>query len=383
MNLMHRFRLSAPVPAASAVRLVPGDRFFVRRIALAPDVPPAVQAELALETGSPFDLDRLYHGQVVDAAGRHALVYAAYRRNFSSEELAEWEAASAVLPDFLFWTVAGRPPGGRGAVLRQDDRILEAVAWDEASELPAVLLTRKINGDQARVAAHKTRLLAEISRRSSLPADQVRQCQGPVTAGASSREGLTLLADGVGRGVLPAAALAQGDVRDRAMLAARRKARRRAGALWRAFAGVTALLAVCLLLELALWGGREWLAGRSRQLAERAPAVAKIESALNLASRMEKMTAEQLRPMEMLAAINAPRPVSVRFSRVSTTGPLQLVVQAWTDSPGDLRGYQNALLAAPGVAAAELHDLRMSGGRTTFDLDVTFKPGWLRPAAGS
>ena len=97
------------MPAASTtsrnqpVILLAGDRFFVRRIGLAANAPIGPQVELALETLAPFPLEQLYYGYLVDYTRRHALVYAAYRRSFTTEEQATWETARAVLPEFVLW----------------------------------------------------------------------------------------------------------------------------------------------------------------------------------------------------------------------------------------------------------------------------------------
>ena len=95
------------------------------------------------------------------------------------------------------------------------------------------------------------------------------------------------------------------------------------------------------------------------------------------------MTAQQLRPFEMLAVVNSPRPASVEFLRVSTNGPRQLEIDAQTSDAGDLRNYENALRQTAGVEKVDIRDPRMRAGRTSFQLEVTFKPYWSHPGGSS
>ena len=69
-SLLTRLRDKAQ-PAAAA--LLPGNRFFVRRLALdGPDV--QAQVNLALEALSPFPLEQMLVGHLVAADGRAALI---------------------------------------------------------------------------------------------------------------------------------------------------------------------------------------------------------------------------------------------------------------------------------------------------------------------
>jgi Tfp pilus assembly protein PilN len=139
---------------------------------------------------------------------------------------------------------------------------------------------------------------------------------------------------------------------------------------------------LCVVIELGMIGTSQLLDARQERLAERSPEIEKIESAQNLANRLETLAAQQLRPFEMLAAINAPRPQSVEFLRVSTRGPLQLEIDAQTTNPNDLRTYEAALKALGFIETVAIQDPRSRSGRTTFSLEVRFKPRWTQPGGG-
>lgn len=369
-----------PVPPVSPpVVLVPGARFFVRRIPLAPDAPAAGQIELALESLSPFPPEQLYYGAVTDKAGRHALVYAAYRRNFSSAELASWHEARVVVPDFLFWAFASRKSGTK-ACLHPTASGIELIAWDNASELPALVLSRTA-GDNGQ--ADPAPLVLELTRRTGIAADDVDRVEPALTVTALDRDGLSLNAGKTHTALIAHTALAEADVRDKAELTVRRREEGRTKLLWRFFAATAAALALCLFTELLLAGGRTLLGSQRREIAARAEAVRSIESAQLLATKLEKMTSQQLRPFEMLALVNASRPRSIEFQRVTTSGPLTLQIEAQTADANDLRIYEGALRKAAAIERIELRDPRMRSGRTTFQLEVTFKPGWAGSGGGA
>ena len=167
------------------------------------------------------------------------------------------------------------------------------------------------------------------------------------------------------------------------MLATKLRATRSASLWGNTFTLVIVALILCLIVELGMIVTSKLLDSRQGQLDERNPAIEKIESAQNLANRLETLAAEQLRPLEMLAAINAPRPQSVYFLRVSTRGPLQLEIDAQTANANDLRTYEAALKALPFIDSVTISDSRSRSGRTTFSLEVTFKPRWTQTGGGS
>src|SRR5208337_3699499 len=95
------FLRSGPPPPR--VALVPDAVFFSRSIAVpagasGDDV--VAQVGIALEALSPFPLPQLYHGYYRPAGAGRALAFAAYRRRFTADQLAEWSGAEHVMPAF-------------------------------------------------------------------------------------------------------------------------------------------------------------------------------------------------------------------------------------------------------------------------------------------
>jgi len=374
---------SASVHATTdpAVTLLTGERFFVRRIPIAADSPVAPQVELALETISPFPLEQMFHGHVIDRAQRHALVYSAYRRNFSAAEQADWANAESVLPDFLMHVFVPRGSQATDATLHETDTALTAIAWDRESELPVLILHRAVSNENREQS--KAELLAELTRRTQVDLEDHSIVSGPINAKLNEKQSVILSCEDHTTPPLSSTFLAHADVRDGQVLATKRRATRSASLWGNTFTLVIVALILCLIVELGMIVTSKLLDSRQGQLDERNPAIEKIESAQNLANRLETLAAEQLRPLEMLAAINAPRPQSVDFLRVSTRGPLQLEIDAQTANANDLRTYEAALKALPFIDSVTISDSRSRSGRTTFSLEVTFKPRWTQTGGGS
>ncbi|MEY3491248.1 MAG: hypothetical protein RL309_376, partial [Verrucomicrobiota bacterium] len=75
--------------ALGAAALLPGNRFFVRTVALEGEGVTG-QVALALEALSPFPTEQMLVGHVVSEDGKQALAYAAHRRRFTPEESFAW-----------------------------------------------------------------------------------------------------------------------------------------------------------------------------------------------------------------------------------------------------------------------------------------------------
>src|SRR5271167_4070907 len=95
------FLRSGPPPPR--VALVPDAVFFSRSIAVPAGASAAEvvsQVGLAIEGLSPFPLPQLYYGYYRPAGAGRALAFAAYRRRFTADQVAEWAGAEHVMPAF-------------------------------------------------------------------------------------------------------------------------------------------------------------------------------------------------------------------------------------------------------------------------------------------
>ena len=367
------------IPAAreGTIVLVPGEKFFVRRVPLDPAGDAATQVGLALEGLSPFPAGQLFHGFRTDSGRTCALVFAAYRRNFTPEETAAWNGAVAVLPDISVWLAAGSVPAA-GLWVREHGGRVEAIAWDGRSELPAAVLVRPAAG------VERAALIAEARRKAGLPSEApVKFFQSAVVAVREQRELVVRLATGGVEARFDAAALGQADVRDKELLTERRRTLRRDTLLWRGFAATLGGLAACVLLEAGLLAAHGWLRVQQRGIDAQKPVAEQIELAQSLAKRLEQFSAQRLLPFEMLAELQEKRPKSIDYLRISTSGLWRMDIEAQTTNAADLRDFEAGVRKLPSIEHVELRDPRTREGLTTFLLEVTFKPGTLKPGGGA
>ena len=370
-------------PATAGVILLPPDRFFVRVVPLAPGADIVVQVALAVESLSPFPVAQLYYGYLVSPVRDAALVFAAYRKRFSAEEVADWATATAVLPAFL--SLLGDAPAAPAIRLWSGDRAVTAAAWDGRSPFPVAVIARET--EQPASEAVRSALATEMRTRTGLAAAAVQEFSGEATMSRpSSGEGCVLGVKGGARSVaftLGRGEIQTADVRDKEFLTSQRTLLKRDLLLWRGFLGCAAGLAAMLVLEGGLLGANAWLKGTKDVVQQQAVAVKKIETAQSLSVRIEEMTQRRLMPLEMLALINQNRPGSIQFIRATSAGLYTMEVEAQTANAADVSQYEAALRTAPEFASIETRDLRSREGVTTFVLTVTFKPESIRLGAGS
>ena len=158
------FRFLSAGPPPPKVALLSDALFFTRAVPVTKGATPAQAAselELALEGISPFPLAQLYYGWFWVPGAEHALVFASYRRRFTAEQTAGWEAAELVLPAFA--AVFGAEVEAATTIVLNSPEGMTAVHWTD----PAVadrILYRSIaleatDDDRARV---RDELLREI-----------------------------------------------------------------------------------------------------------------------------------------------------------------------------------------------------------------------------
>lgn len=358
--------------AAGGIVLLPTTKFFVRRITLVAGQDPDTQVGLALEAIGPFAPGQLYYGHCPSADGTQALVFAAYRKNFSATETAAWAAAEAVLPGFAVW-LGPKAPTVAAVWLHEEEGSVAAIFWDGQGSLPAGVIARE-TADRPAEAVH-AELLAEARSRLGTESAQPKVFRGAPAAGVLTKEGLTLTLGEQTAAFTPARLRAL-DVRDKTELAGQIGRRQRDRRLWFVFAAAAAALAACLVGELGLLVSHALQVRQRARLEATAPAVRQVEQANQLVVRMEQLAGQSLRPFEMLALLNAARPATLEFVRASTSGPRQMEIEAQSGNAADPQAYEQALGRAPEIEKVELRDFRNSGGRTTFLVAVTFKPGF-------
>jgi hypothetical protein len=369
------FKRVAPAPN---VVLLPDALFFVRAISVADGATPAdlaAQAELALEALAPFPVTQLYYGFYHLPGTSLTLLYAAYRKRFTSEQTAAWAGADLVTPSFVVLLGGEVKPATTLLLSTGDD--LTLLHWSDG-KVPEKISTHTFAPDAPEEERVKVR--DEMLRSAGESRKVIALSAAPVPEPPEDEDKFVFRSgDFVSR--LPVALADQLDVRDKAELALRRQHRARDLVLWRVFFSCAALLVFCLIGEFALGGGKFWQKARQAIVEAQAPGVAKIDAANKLVDSIGARSTDRLMPFEMITIVSSCKPASVQFVRATTSGNYTLEIEAQTNSPGDVGGYQTALSNLPACTNVEVNDQRTRDGVSTFKVVVTFKPEALKPAA--
>lgn len=376
-----KFSLPSLVAPLRQVVLLSDAHFFARNVPLASGEgadAPAVQAELALETLSPFPVAQLYHGFFSRPGVDRMLVFAAYRKRFPTEETATWAHADLVTPAFAALLSAPAPEGATTWLITGPES-LTAVHFSDASGVPASVQVQVLPaeaGEPEHAAARQALLRGLPGSRTviDLPVPEIDH-------DASDENVWSVRA---GEWVLPVAveeaeAL---DVRDKTELANRRAARNRDQWLWRSLVAAVVVIACCAFGELLLFGGRMIQDSRVAQVALQSGRVEQIMTKRSLATRVEELSTRRMLPLEMVSLVNSVRPPNIQLLSSSVTGLYTVQFDAQTPSGtlSDISAFQTALQNLPECENVIVDGPRTDRGVSSFRITVTFNPEMLHPA---
>lgn len=377
------FRFLRAGPPPPKVAFLSDALFFTRTAAVTKGATPteaAAQLELAVEGMSPFPLAQLYYGWFWRPGAEHALVFASYRRRFTTEQTAEWEGAEVVLPAFA--AVLGAEVEGATTIMLNAAEGITAVHWAD-SRVPDKVVFRPVAPDASEDdrAMVRDTLLREFGG-----SKKVIDLQSPLAPDSSASDGEIIFRGDEFEARLPASVASALDVRDKAELAALRNARRRDVMLWRVALGCAAALMLLGVGEFALSGGRAWHGVRLRLYTAQKPLVDKIAAVHELTNRIEDLATKRLLPLEMVTQVvgenNERIPADIQFTKVyadQIRGLYTLTIEGKTENAPQVNAYEATLRNLPAVQSAAATFLQVNGPRAQFSIIVTFKPGALAP----
>jgi hypothetical protein len=383
MKFLDTLRAGPPPPK---IALLPDALFFTRAVPITAGATPAeaaAQIELALEGISPFPLAQLFYGWFWAPGAKHALVFAAYRRRFTTEQTSTWSAAELVLPAFAA-LLGGKVEPGTTLLLASPEG-LTAVHWGAAA-VPEKVLFQPFPPDATDEQRAHTR--AELIRAIG-GSKVVLDLTSAPTADPSLNDREVVFRSGEFVSRVPATVVSALDVRDKGELASLRAARNRDVVLWRVAVGLAAALALLAVGEIARLGGLQWQKVRLAQVAAQRPRVESIMASNALATRIEDLATKRLLPMEMLSILLGGKessllPPGMAFTRVvadSAKGLYTLTVDAQTNNAGQVSVYETALKKLPACEDVNVQVQGTRGELTTFRLTVKFRPDAVKPTS--
>ncbi len=384
MKFFETLRAGPPPPK---IALLPDALFFTRALPVAAgatDAEAAAQIELALEAVAPFPLAQLYYGWFWVPGADRAIVFASYRRRFTSEQTAAWPSAELVLPAFA--TVLGTVVQPATTVILAAPDSLTAVFWDNG-RVPAKVLCHPLAPEAT--DDDRTQARDELIRTIG-GSKTVIDLAGPPTAdpALTDRERVFRSGDFVSR--LPAPLAAALDVRDKDELATLRGARRRDILLWRLALGCAAVLALLGALEIGRLGGLQWSKVRLAKLNTQRPRVEAIMTSNALAIHIDDLATKRLLPLEMLTVVMGvngellpPGMIFTRVQAATANGLYTLSIEGQTNNAGQISLYQSALEKLSLCDKVDMQPQGARGDLTPFRLVITFKPDAVKPASAS
>lgn len=370
---MPKLTLKLPVlqTRTREVAILPDYRFFMRSVALADEAeagPVTDQVELALEGMAPFPLSQTLWAYWTKPGCDHAMVFAAYQKRFTAEEMEAWGEAEWVTPRLSTLLIEATPSAATTYILKTEDG-MTAVHFGDASGVPtqirAVALEPEVSDKE--LATIREELIRACGGSTSVKDIEATE----VEAGEPGTD--ELLIKRAGNDTAISLDVAQElDVRDQAELTSRRRARVRDSWLWRGLVAALITLLLAGVAELSLWGTSFWQDALHQQVQVQSPIVSEIETADRLATRIEELHTKRLRPFEMIALADGPRPESIIFLRTEVTGLYSLEIEAETNDVQSIDVYVSALTDLAATEGVEMLDLDTRGSQSTIRLLVRF-----------
>ncbi len=381
MSLLSKFT-PRPQPYELDAFFAPGHFFFCRRLAIPAELAPGEEGDyvlLELETLSPFPLEHLFYGYLLDAARTYAFVYAAYRRRFETGQSNAWRRLDAVLPDFM--VAVGQRELGEGASLAlATERSFLLFAFDGASTLPAHFYAEE-RPPEAEGQESLERQLASFAKRAPaglggakarlwIANAEGRWLGNDAWFGAVEGDGRAAARVAIGR-----ESIWRADLRDPDTLGDFRREERQNKILWRGLIGLAA--SVCLLLiGEALWGAtRGYLAWINSGNRERAPLIQKIESLQSVTTRLRLHQDSNVEPFRMIESLlpyqNWPEIVYRRFE---TNSPDLLVLDARASNQMQVTEFKRRLERFTKVQSVGLSNQINNPAGSTFTTTIRFVP---------
>ncbi len=359
--------------------LAPGHLFFCEPVEVPPEMEPgevADFAELSIESLSPFPPDQLCWGYLHRAGREHLLLYAAHRDRLKQTGLDEIESYAWVLPDFA--TLAGASFEEETEVRLLCDNSLCLLRFAPGDPVPKTVMARPLGETES------PEILAESMRELLPPLDG--PCREVVAALANARlddHGRaaflheTPAADGSGeRRWLELGPseddLWAADIRAREFRRAERGRRQTSRLLTRATGWVLWVALALLAGELLLLAGGAWLDGMRQRREAQNPEVLTIQDKHSLITKLEQVARNELRPIEMLEALNTSRPEGIYFTSATAEGENRVAVEGIANTVNELNRYTEQLRRSGRFRLIEDPKALTRSGQTTFTVRLEF-----------
>ena len=373
-------------PEALRVLRLSGELFFTEIVSLPEEISPSEVStflELSIEAVAPFPVKDLKWGYLYDRKERTALVYAAYFRRVQKIAKAEsLENAFHAVPDFA---------SVFGLTFEHDTNVV--LVGESSLNLLHFKANNSVFSVKKAETYHPEAPPTCVADLPSAWAALLEKSAGAPPLLLCAREALSTEDDGLiyhhteltqrsdKADPAPWSALRQNadvawasDLRAPDLKRQTRSLRKRERLLERAIA-VAVIVAICFLFsQIGLFIFKTQVNKLEEQYAARQPRVVAIQERFNLMTTLEQISRNDLRPFDMLEALNRSRPSEIYFTRADALAEPEnlIVVEGLAGSVNSLNRYIDSLregqlfelIGAPRTSTRQ--------GRTQFRLTLEF-----------
>ncbi len=357
-----------------------GYSFFCRRVEIPGDVKSDELdsfLQLQLESLSPFPLEHLQFGFVIDASRHCAFLYAAYRRSFEHSVASSWEEQEAVIPEFSVGLLAGGLDD-ETPLLIEGGSSFTYLEFDSLSELPRYFQSIPKRDKDINEGVERSDLesvSAKLKAERSVESIRVWKASSQI---AIDKKVLKLRAKEEDRHIVVEVdrnSMWRMDLRDSETVERVQMEERRNYLIWRIAIGMAAMIGLLIAGEFVWFAEKGYLGLRRGWNEEQAPLVEEIVSQKTTINELLSFRESDLIPFDMLVAIEPFRTDSVVFTKVETNGPNSLIVLANATSNGQANQFKARLERFVKIEAVELQNIQSRPGGTTFTALLNFKIG--------
>jgi hypothetical protein len=371
---------------AEQVLVLPGHLFFIESIETPIDLEPAeIQdfVELSLESIAPFPVDQLNWGYLYNEESPTILLYAAHRDRLKHAGYTDLQRYAWVLPDFATLTGACFPDETLVALVSSNN--LSLCLFDKGSSIPRTVFVAPLAEDTLDQVLKTTKELKDSTPELSKTAATLNIRTGvvelseqglPTFNHVSADDSPSDLEYGAWTSLAPGEAqLWQADVRSGEFKQSERSARRLGARLLR-ITNWAALFAVALIVgEIVLMACTAWLDTLNQQIASQQPAVLTIEEKQTLMVKLEQVSQNKLRPIEILEAANSillKQNLGIEYDSAVIEGRNHITIEGKAASISALNTYIEQLKRSEQFESVSDHEQITRAGKTTFTVTLGY-----------
>ncbi|WOO40035.1 PilN domain-containing protein [Rubellicoccus peritrichatus] len=343
--------------------------------------------ELSLEELSPFPIEQLAWGSVVDDESQAIFVYAACRPRIPAESQELWPEAHNVFPVFLPLLLKKRErPCAMGIVTESGVTLLRFSGKGRFPEqvvgAPLVKEEDEDKPDPSAVLAVADKLKARLR----LPDDADDEGIFEIVRSSASKgkidfelrlfgdqseaaESLSFAEDDV---------IWRADIREPDFIDSERKRRISESRLGWVMAGVGIAAALMLLVNFLTFFG-DWLVNRRQALVEgQSEAAFAVQQNSDFLYELEQFSGAPFRPFSILEIANRVllerQPRKIEFDSASVSNTDEVAIQGVSDNVDEVNQYSNLLRQSGYFNQVDLVDVRTRQGKVNFTINLRFNP---------